>query len=60
MDNVIPDLQPRGWSCRSGKVIKHSVFCLSLVSPKYMEMVCKAFGSSGNETERQIEVDAKD
>ena len=60
VDNVRPDLQPGGWSGRSGKVIKHSAFCLSLVSPKYMGMVRKAFVISGNETEGQIEVDVKD
>ena len=41
-------------------MIKHSAFCLSLVSPKYMGMVRKAFVIFRNETDRQIEVDAKD
>ena len=41
-------------------MVKHSAFCLSLVSPKYIGMVRNAFVVIGNETERQIEVDAKD
>ena len=55
---MTPELTHRRCSCRtSGKAVKCSAFCLSLISPELRTMVCGSFRES---TEKQILLDNVD